>query len=190
LDVPVTLGTLELGNPAGPGANYTLNGATLTFNNAGATATVTVQSGMHTVATPVVIQSGNLDIAIFNGSSLAVSGDISDDGGQRSLTLDGDGSGLLILSGSNTYGGGTIVHAGTLIAASAAALRDGTSLTVGEGASSLFAPAVAGPSLAASPAGVVAVPEPGTLMLLVAALGSAMACLRFSKRSPFRHSGI
>jgi autotransporter-associated beta strand protein len=185
LDVPVTLGTLQFGNSAGLRTNYLLGGNLLTFNNNGATASVTVLGGTHTIAAPVLIQSGNLDIVASNSGSLSISGNIADDNGQRSLMLDGDGTGELILSGTNSYGGGTIVNAGTLIAASATALADGSSLTVGQGASSLFAPAVAvaGPS-AAAPAGVVAVPEPGTLWLLFVALWSAKACLRFSKRSP------
>ena len=44
-----------------------------------------------------------------------------------------------------------------------------------------FAPAVAGPAIEASP-GVTAVPEPGTIVLLLAAVWSAVACRRFSKR--------
>jgi hypothetical protein len=54
---------------------------------------------------------------------------------------------------------------------SATALPNGSSLTVGQDASSIFAPA-SGPAIAA-PAGVAAVPEPGTWALLVAALWSA-----------------
>ena len=49
-----------------------------------------------------------------------------------------EGSGTLILSGSNDYRGGTVVDAGTLILASSAALLDGSGLTVGAGASQLF----------------------------------------------------
>jgi alpha-amylase len=94
------------------------------------------------------------------------------------------GSGTLVLAGnSNSYSGGTEVMAGTLIVNSTGGLEDGSSLTVGQGASSLFAPAgpaapgysSAWPSAAASPAmapAVTAVPEPGAFMLVLAALWS------------------
>ena len=68
----------------------------------------------------------------------------------------------MILSGTNSYSGGTIVSDGTLTVVSDAALADGTSLTVGTGG--MFG----SDSLAASPA-ATAVPEPGTLVLLAAA---------------------
>ena len=77
--------------------------------------------------------------------------------------------------------------------ASPTALADGSSLTVGDpggGGGFVLGPlagqfvvcaAVASP--AASPAVTfTAVPEPGTLALLVAALWSAAACRRFSRR--------
>jgi fibronectin-binding autotransporter adhesin len=174
LDVPVTLGTLQF-NSATTG--YTLSGNTLTFNNNGGTSSVTVLSGTHSIGSQVVVTGGALDIAASSSSVLGITGNISDDGSQRSLILDGDGTGQLVLSGVNTYGGQTVVNAGTLVVDSTTALPDGTSLIVGQGASSLFAPAVAGPAAAVS-----AVPEPGTLVLLLAALWSAMACHRFSKR--------
>ena len=72
------------------------------------------------------------------------------------MTLTGDGTGLLILSGENDYTGGTFVSAGTLNVTSAGALPSGSSLTVGAGGALLFA----------SPAGSPqAVPEPSTLAL-------------------------
>ena len=90
----------------------------------------------------------------------------------RSLTLEGDGSGRLILSGSNDYGGGTDVAAGTLIVTSNTALTDGTSLTVGAGGTFIFDPsAVAATVVSTQDIHVVAaVPEPGTLVLLAAGL--------------------
>jgi hypothetical protein len=58
------------------------------------------------------------------------------------------------------------------------ALADGSSLTVGQGAGALFAaaPALRGPQAAA-------VPEPGTAVLLAAALCSAAICRRYRRRS-------
>ena len=94
--------------------------------------------------------------------------------------------GELILSGTNSYSGITTVNGGTLLVTNNTALADGTSLTVGAGGVFVF-----DPSLGTSPVGgsaiagasISAVPEPGTLVLLLAALGSAVACYRRSKRS-------
>ena len=54
------------------------------------------------------------------GSSLTLSGGIGENSPGMSLTE--DGGGLLILSGTNTYTGGTTVDAGTLVLASNTAL--------------------------------------------------------------------
>ena len=54
-----------------------------------------------------------------------LSGDISDGGNNRVLTLAG-GSGFFILSGDNTHGGGTTLSAGTLRINSATAVGNGT----------------------------------------------------------------
>jgi autotransporter-associated beta strand protein len=80
-----------------------------------------------------------------------------------------DGPGTLVLSGTNSYTGGTTVEAGTLIVTSNTALPDGSSLTVGAGGTFLFDPSAAGSPVANSSA-TVAVPEPGTLALLIAGL--------------------
>jgi fibronectin-binding autotransporter adhesin len=178
LDVPVTIGTLQFASST---TSYALSGNTLTFNNNGGTSSVTVLSGTHTINSAVYLQGGSLDIAA-SSSVLNITGNISDDGNQRSLILDGDGTGQLFLSGVNNYTGSTIVNAGTLIVDSPTALPDGSSLTVGQGASSLFAPA-AGPAATALAGGASAVPEPGTLMLLLAALWNAAIYRRFSRRT-------
>jgi fibronectin-binding autotransporter adhesin len=84
------------------------------------------------------------------------------------------GGGTLELSGTNTYTGGTNVVGGTLVLDTSMALADGSSLTVGQGASSLFAPAAPAPASAmyswSAAGGMSAVPEPGTLVLLIAGL--------------------
>jgi fibronectin-binding autotransporter adhesin len=159
LDAPETVGTLIFANST---ASYTLNGATLTLDNTGGTASgsqLLVLAGTHSITAPLYLVNGSLTVATSNFSSLSIPGNITDDGGNRSLTLVGDGTGQLVLGGNNSYGGGTIVDAGTLIVDSATALPDGSSLTVGQGASSLFAPVAARPAVAA-------VPEPGALALL------------------------
>jgi len=94
------------------------------------------------------------------------------------------GSGRLTLSGDDTYSGGTTVDAGTLIAASSSALRGGTSLTVGAGGTFIFDPSQATAPPASS---AVAVPEPGTLVLLaVGAIGLACYVWRNKKRGWLR----
>lgn len=82
------------------------------------------------------------------------------------------GEGTLILSGSNTYTGGTYVDNGTLIITSANALPDGGSLTVGAGATTIFDSSIsAGPVFVAyekkTQPTTESVPEPGTIFLLL-----------------------
>jgi len=81
------------------------------------------------------------------------------------------GEGLLILSGSNSYSGGTVVDAGTLTITNNTALPDTSSLVVGAGGTLIF-----DPSAAVSPVtkslSAIAMPEPSTLALLgVGAIG-------------------
>jgi fibronectin-binding autotransporter adhesin len=157
-------------------------------------------SGVTTIAAGA-LQLGNGGATGNLGSGLVVDGsmlvfDLSGTtnfsravSGIGSLTQAGNGT--LILSGSNAYLGGTNVDAGTLVAASPEALPDGTSLTVGAEATSIFAvaaaagPVEAGPVVA--PSGVVAVPEPSTFALLAAGILLA-SCrrIRVASRRPLR----
>ena len=202
LDAPQTVGTLQLGNTANASVGYTLTGSgsnTLTLNNSGSGATIAVANGTHAIDAPVVLA----DNLVVSGSGTLVFGSASTISGSYSLTMSGVG-GSLVLSGSDSFTGATTVTAGTLTLASSAALPVGTSLTVGTGgvfnfalaamlaggdssaASSLQAAdeAVAGgePRAASPAAGVEAVPEPGTIVLLLAALCSAAVYCRFSRR--------
>ena len=85
---------------------------------------------------------------------------------------------MLILSGSNGYTGGTFVNAGTLVVENPNGIPNGSSLTVGTGAASLFGSPAAGglesavPSSGSSLAAPSAVPEPDTLALLLAGMAS------------------
>jgi autotransporter-associated beta strand protein len=175
LDTPQTLGALVLTNSGGnPSSGYLLDAGSagsLTLDNSGSTALIVVNAGIHAITAPVNLVGGDLTVSASLNGILTISGDISQDI-TRNLTLNGDGSGELILSGSNSLGGsgGTAtVSSGTLVLNTSEALADGTSLTVGD--ASFFAGgiqpaggAAAAPTLAISP-----VPEPGTLALLVAA---------------------
>ena len=177
LDEPVTLGNLQFGNEDGSStAGYTVSGSgpySLTMSNTGGNAAqISVTRGTHVISAPVILAS-SLVVSPATGSSLAVSGNISESPTGQSLTLDGPGE--LILSGSDSYTGGTVVEAGDLIAKSSTALKPGTSLTVGNVGSFSFTSVVSGSPLTvaapppvggypASSLGVVAaVPEPGTL---------------------------
>jgi autotransporter-associated beta strand protein len=79
-------------------------------------------------------------------------------------------NGILTLSGSNTFSGGTAVYStGVLVLNAAEAILDGTSLTVGDAGA--FAPIVPDAAIAPREAvgpPVAAVPESGTLGLLLA----------------------
>jgi uncharacterized repeat protein (TIGR03803 family)/autotransporter-associated beta strand protein len=75
---------------------------------------VTNSGGNHTIAAPVVLGS-NVMVSTTAGTSLTISGPISESAVGSSVTL--AGSGRVILSASNTYTGGTAVQSGILVAA-------------------------------------------------------------------------
>jgi len=170
LDVPVTVGTLLLGNSGNAAVGYALSGTgsnTLTLNSsgyplAGGGATITVMDGTHAIYASVELND-NLAVTGSNSGWVLSFGAASTITGGHSLTMNGNGT--LILGGSNSYTGGTFVTAGTLVATNLNALPEGTNLTVGGGATFIFDPSQASTSPAS---GAVAVPEPGTLGLLAA----------------------
>ena len=177
LDTPQTVGTLVLGDSTGSPTptSYILTGSTLTMNNNGSGATITAANGSHLIDDMTLVMADSAGLTVSGSGTLTVdsSSSITDLGQGYKLTLNAPG-GTLILSGSNTYGGGTDVASGTLIAMNSASIPSGTSLIVGSGGAFTFAPAttlapaashVASASLMVSP-----VPEPGTIALLLAAL--------------------
>ena len=189
LDSPQTVGTLLLGNSASGTTGYTLaagTSGTLTLDNNGSAAQITVTSGSHAISAPAILADG-LVVAPSSGATLAIDGNISQTAASA-LTL--SGSGTLILSGSNSYTGGTDVAAGTLILTSDTALPGGTSLTVGAGGTFIYDPsqANAAPISGAyeSAAVVATVPEPGTLALLAAAAAFLLIVAARSARRSVR----
>ena len=93
------------------------------------TATITVLSGTHVISAPLSLASSTSIVPVA-GAQLTISGNI---GGSSGLSL--DGAGTLILSGSNTYTGGTTVNTGTLIFASSQAIGgSGASIIANAGA--------------------------------------------------------
>ncbi len=91
--------------------SYVLQGSgtnVLTLSATGGLALVAVSAGTQTIAAPLVLAS-SANFAPASGTQLTLAGAIGGTGG-LSLT----GAGLLVLSGTNNYTGGTTVSAGTL----------------------------------------------------------------------------
>jgi len=115
------------------GAHGNNIGETLAFGNANATHKLIWASGIDLNGGSGATLTRKIDA--INGSA-AVGGEISgviSDSGTTKATLLKTGSGTLILSGSNTYAGGTTINSGTLVADHNAALGSGL-LTMAGGA--------------------------------------------------------
>ena len=151
----------------GPGAAvFNFSGGTL---RAGASFSTSGSIMLGTSAGSATIDTAGYNVTL--SGSLAGPGDLTK-----------AGSGALILSGNNTYPGGTTVESGTLDLTDPSALASGSSLTVGEAGAFIrqWTTAASYPastvSSAAEPAATLAaVPEPGTLVLLTA--GAALLLL-------------
>ena len=142
------------GVTTGGTATVTLNGASpylnaITFNDGAAsydieqgsggtvhldstsTATVTVSAGNHIIGAPVELDS-NAATAVASSDTLTINGNISEASGSHSLAL--NGAGTTVLSGSNTFSGGTTVGAGTLLVSNSNGSATGSgALTVSPG---------------------------------------------------------
>ena len=132
-----------------------------------------LSGGSLNVSVPSLVVSGTGDQDAFNisnGQTGAVSSTISGSGAVANV-----GPGTLILSGTdNTFSGGLYVPDGTVILTNNEAVADGESLIVGN--ASAF-----GTLVPAAGGGATPVPEPGTLMLALAALAGAAVYLRRRK---------
>jgi fibronectin-binding autotransporter adhesin len=173
------LGTLTAVNVAGS-ATFVL-GASQTVGALGDTGAVALNSA------GVLLDGNTLTIGGSKNLSSTFSGVISDGAGGSGRLIKA-GTGTLALCGSNTYTGGTTVTAGTLYIAALGGLPDNSSLTVDAGGTFLFAAAearspgaIAG-GQASSGSAPSAVPEPGTLALLVAFAALLAARARNSKQ--------
>ncbi len=82
--------------------------STLTLDNGVAPVTLSNTTASNTIAVPVVLNS-NLAISGTTGKTLTISGPVS---GAAALSFSGGGS--LVLSGSNTYTGGTTISGGVV----------------------------------------------------------------------------
>jgi fibronectin-binding autotransporter adhesin len=108
LDISPTVGRLIFNNYA----SYDISGTNALNLNAGSDAEIIDSSGSHTISAPVTLFD-NLVVSVENNfDTLTISGSIGENGDPRNLTK--EGSGILVLSNSNTYSGNTTVNAGTL----------------------------------------------------------------------------
>ena len=163
-------GSIVLGENTGSMGTYNLNGGFLNFaglsKGSGSAAfnfsggTLQAASGFSTSLPIVLSTAGSNAVFDVSGSELDLEGDLSGPGGLQEI-----GTGLLILDGSDSFGGGTTVSGGTLEVLSSSALADGSSLTVGADASEIFAAAGQRTLLADN---VQVVPEPSTFRLFAA----------------------
>jgi autotransporter-associated beta strand protein len=95
-------------------SSYTItsgSGGVLTLNGSGSLASITVLSGTHSIAAPLNI-TANLNIAPATGSLITVSGNIHELSPSLSVSIS-DG-GTAVLTGSNSYSGGTSIGSGLL----------------------------------------------------------------------------
>ena len=170
LNAPQTVGFLDLGSGSA-GYGYTLSGSggnTLTFsdtaNSGNPAALISVTDGAHTINAPVVLVSS---LVVSSASSnpftltFGTASSITDNGAGLSLTMNA-ATGVLNLSGSNGYGGGTIVSAGTLQLGNVHALGSG-SLTANGGVLDLAGNSVTVPSFAGSAGTITTSSGPATL---------------------------
>ena len=107
VDVAATAGTLQF-NSAN---SYTLSGtATITLDTTNVDAALSVLNGSHTIAAPLVLYSSTDVTASNPGNTLTISGVVSGGGALEKVR-----AGTLLLTANETYSGGTIVSAGTLV---------------------------------------------------------------------------
>ena len=127
VDHPQTIGGIVLSNSGQGGYTIGVNGGNaLTLDNASNDGsgnlthidpTITVNSGTHTIAAPLVIASGGatngLLVSVASSSQLTLSGAISS-GYNTGINVTLNGPGTLNLNGVNSYQGSTLVNSGTL----------------------------------------------------------------------------
>ena len=179
----VSNGTLQLATPTslGSGGGLTADGGLLDLN--GQTVIVGPLSG----AAGTITDIGGFFPNVFTVNQSAITnfgGTIQDGAVTVGLTLSSSSTGELTLSGINTYTGGTTVNGGTLIVTDVGGIYDGTNISVGDSGLLTLLPEAVIPSAVAGQAAIAPVPEPGTLVLLLAVgLCSAAMYRRVRKHS-------
>jgi len=134
LDDDRTLSSLTFNNTLG--GSYTISSGTsnpsskLILANGGADMPITVSAGNHSITAPVEMQS-NVNINTASGTQLTFSNQISESGGPKIFTKSGKGK--AILSGNNSYTGGTDISDGVLEFANAGAIPTAGNINVNGG---------------------------------------------------------
>jgi autotransporter-associated beta strand protein len=180
LDKPQTIGALIFNNSASNTAGYTISGGsagTLTLNNLTAGVQICITGGSNAISANTTL-ADNLWVAPDAGTTLVFSSNLTEASAGESLTLCGPGT--LVLSGSNSYTGGTMVTEGTLEVLSSTAIPPGTSLMIGANATFIFDGTISSGSSAdsVSSTNLSPVPEPATISLFLIG-GIAMLFRRF-----------
>lgn len=130
----INTGTFVIGHASAAGSGAITQANSSSLLKIDTTGTITNAMSVHNV---LATQSANLSGAITvnnatwdieTGDTLTISGNISGNGG-----LTKNGSGTLVLSGSNSYSAPTVINAGTLNATTANALGSNTTVQVNGG---------------------------------------------------------
>ena len=154
-------------------------GGVLQLNNGSSNATVTVSAGSQTIAAPVQLVS-NTVVYPAASAMLNVSGGV--DGAGQSLSVDDQGT--VILSGVNSYTGGTMVSAGTLIVTDTSAIPANTGLTVGANGTVIFLAPVTLSGSVATPSSASVSNSAGDLLVAPSATAATPAVALPSLVSP------
>ncbi|MGA2032229.1 MAG: autotransporter-associated beta strand repeat-containing protein [Thermoguttaceae bacterium] len=186
------LNALSINSGSGPASAYSIargTGGYITFG--GVAPVISIQGGTNNVISAPVVLESNISVNTDANTLLTMSGGISGPG--QSLTK--AGLGTLVLSGSDSYSGGTTIAGGTLAYTDPSAVDSGSIEFAGgnlvlnfgvgggqdvlaAGAAGLNQPGGAEPAIAipaTAPAATLAgAPEPGTLGLLGAGLLAAL----------------
>jgi len=128
LDGSHTLSGLTFNNTGASYAITTGTGGNLTLVATSGAVTLANSGGSHSIGASVALGS-NLEVTTAGGSMLTISGPVTQINTGTSLNL--SGSGALLLSGSDSYSGGTTVNSGTLNVNGAQALPTSGVLVVG-----------------------------------------------------------
>ena len=127
-------GSLVFSNTNGTGyilGNDSVSGHGITLNNNGTGAAVNVSANTPQAILANLTLADNVTFNVNAGSSLSISGSLSQAGASRTLTMNGPGT--LILGSANTYSGGTMINSGTLMTTASGALGSGPLTINGSG---------------------------------------------------------
>jgi autotransporter-associated beta strand protein len=119
-------GSLGFSNSNGTGyilGNDGVNGHGIKLDNNGLGAAVNVTANTPQAILANLTLADNAAFTINSGSSLSITGNLSEVGGGRTLAMNGPGT--LTLGGANSYSGGTTINSGTLKTTASGALGSG-----------------------------------------------------------------